>query len=59
MATFDIFEALRDGSHVCRAAASDCAERDRKLQELAKTSNNTSLRLPTGMESTVRAPGTC
>jgi hypothetical protein len=40
MATFDIFEALRDGSYVWRASVSDCAERDRKLQELAKTSNN-------------------
>jgi hypothetical protein len=41
MATFDIFEALRDGSYIWRASVSDFAERDRKLQELAKTSNNT------------------
>lgn len=40
MATFDIFEALRDGSYVSRASVSGCAERDRKLQELTKTSTN-------------------
>jgi hypothetical protein len=40
MATFDIYEVLRDGSYVWRASVSDCAEKDRKLQELAKTSNN-------------------
>ena len=40
MATFDIFEALRDGSYVWRASVSGCSERDRKLLELAETSNN-------------------
>ncbi len=40
MATFDIYEALRNGSYVWRASVSGCSERDRKLQELAKTSNN-------------------
>jgi hypothetical protein len=40
MASFDIFEVLRDGSCIWRTCVSGRYEKERKLQELAETSNN-------------------